>query len=300
MRIPELQETDQADSDVEVSFGSCPAHLHPSTSSAWIEYQNNECLIKIPGVARYHVFGSESIVIDRRTDRSRERGDGRPSSDIRLYLLGTAFAAIIYQGGLLPLHVGAVQAESGTWAFTGESGAGKSTLVAFLNRAFRLPIVTDDVAVITPSSGPVFLNSGPRRVKLWKNSMEALGYPYCERDKDLTGHDKYQVTLPVTDINKRKPLVALVELARASAKQRSGIIELSGVAAFSACSRALYRPMMAQTLMSPNELFAGIVDLGQQIKVYRFTREWCLSSIEQQCHSLIEIMNVGKATKASE
>jgi len=131
--IPELACEESRDYDVSVDFGACPESLPESARApGWAEFAPGRCLIKIPGVSRYLVEGGRSIIVDRRACSGRINQGGIPDADVRAYLLGSAFAAILHQRGMLPLHVGAIQSRAAVWAFTGESGAGKSTLVGYM------------------------------------------------------------------------------------------------------------------------------------------------------------------------
>ncbi len=69
-------------------------------------------------VARYRIAAGRTIVV--------ERLPNSPARNVRLFLLGSAFGALLHQRGLLPLHANAVEIGGKAVAFMGESGAGKS------------------------------------------------------------------------------------------------------------------------------------------------------------------------------
>ena len=72
---------------------------------------------------------------------------GALEQDVRGYLLGSIFAVLCHQRGLLPLHASAVAYQGGVAAFLANSGHGKSSMAAHLaGRGF--PVVADDVCLV--------------------------------------------------------------------------------------------------------------------------------------------------------
>ena len=95
---------------------------------------------------------------------------------IRLPLLGTIFATLLYQRGLLVLHSSAVDIDGQCVVFIGEKGMGKSTTAMSLIRQGNRP-VSDDIAAIdlNHADGPVVLPSFPQ-FKIWPDAAESLGH----------------------------------------------------------------------------------------------------------------------------
>src|SRR5947208_1504176 len=95
--------------------------------------------LDVPGVARYSVEEGKRIVIEPLSASSPER--------VRLFLLGSAMGALLYQRGLFPLHGSAVETPFGVMIFVGAQGSGKSTLAAeFHRQGYRL--LSDDVCAV--------------------------------------------------------------------------------------------------------------------------------------------------------
>src|SRR6185437_15564144 len=113
----------------------------------------------------------------------------------RSYLMGSLFAVLCHQRGLLPLHASAVATGEGAIAFLGSSGAGKSSLAAFLARAgYR--VLADDICVIDPTA------SRYRRVlpvapwlKLWSATLDAMGEPSSGLPLVFSADEKYSYML---------------------------------------------------------------------------------------------------------
>ena len=154
--------------DVTIRRGGVPMSLPPSEagSVAW-RHAGRRTLL--------HFFcGARFLVEDGRTVRY-ETERGADESDVRIFLLGTVWAVLGWQRGLLPLHASSVARGPDLHAFVGGAGAGKSTLAAALAR-HSCPLFTDDVLFLDPAS----FDAGP------------LGYGHgalslCPRSMALTG-----------------------------------------------------------------------------------------------------------------
>src|SRR5690606_97236 len=100
-------------------------------------------LLQVDGVARYLVSGGRRITIDR--DPAVE------DDDVRLFLLGSVFGAMLHQRGDLVLHGSAIEWEGAAVVFMGFSGVGKSTTAsAFRQRGHA--VLTDDLCVVRPGA----------------------------------------------------------------------------------------------------------------------------------------------------
>lgn len=118
--------------------------------------------LQVPGVARFEV-----------RQGTRIRFDPLPGSDeesLRVFLLGSALGALLFQRGLLVLHGNAVQVGSQVMVCVGPSGAGKSTLAAgFAQRGYS--VLADDVVAVDAQCRAV---PGFPRIKLWQDTADQL------------------------------------------------------------------------------------------------------------------------------
>ena len=110
---------------------------------------------------RYAVRGGCEIFYDP--------AEGASARNVRLYLLGSAFGALLHQRGILPLHANAVALDGQVHAFLGHPGAGKATLAAaFHDRGYRL--LSDDVcAVRLDAQDRPWVEPGMPRLRLWRS-----------------------------------------------------------------------------------------------------------------------------------
>ncbi len=288
VELPELVPACDQSPEVEICFGDVPATLRNVVNHwSWCIASKNEFLLTIKDVARYHIADGCRITIERRLGLEK----GVPPADLRLWLLGSAFGALLHQRGLLPLHVSAVKTPTGVWAFTGESGEGKSTLAGFLHRRYEWDLVSDDVSVVEDVSvGPV-IQPGPRKLKLWADALTHLDFKDCQKVRDLSNTEKFQLYLPVDSNYQPEPLHALVILESASDSDTAIVQRLKGAEAFNACLGAVYRPYMEKWFKFPEQRIKELAGLCQRIDVYRFRRPRSLDDFERNLQELVSLMN---------
>ena len=290
LALPELLKVEPTDTpDVrillrpvsEVLEGAEPQH-------SYFEALGDVCQFSAKGVARYRIEQGCRIFIDRNVSPVPELE--ATDSAVRLYLLGTALGTILHQRRWLPLHVSAIAAPSGVWAFTGPSGAGKSTLVAWLNYRQNWPLVSDDVAVLKPKDDLPYLYSGPSRLKLWKDALSAIGIKNNGLARDLTRADKYHLYSHQKFQLEPQLLKNLVILDRANKGEPANLKLLQGMEAFKAAMASIYRPELGIQFNSQEQLFSQIADLGEKITVYQYRRPWGLATMDTSLQALIQPM----------
>ena len=295
IEIPELTPADELETDISVKLGHVPDRLtSPTRSFDWIEHDPHACLFRVQGIGRFLIENGNSITIDRRENRNRRRGEGAPPADLRVYLLGSAFGALLHQRGWVPLHVSAVQTDLGVWSFTGDSGAGKSTTVGWLHRRYGWPIVSDDVSVLKPSDPAPNLYPGPRKLKLWQDAVDHLECHDEQLVQDLSNTPKFQLYLSDQSHYQPRPMQALVILDRCDKNESPSLERLTGTRAFEALMGAVYRPYMAEWFREPRALMQDLVNLCNQIDVYRFRRQWSLEQMEQQLEPVLNEIKMPK------
>src|SRR3954464_14861332 len=107
--------------DVEIGFGRVPSGDYPPGYSATA----GGTLLAVAKVGRYFIREGREIVI--------EPAEGASERNLRLFLLGSAFGALLHRRGPLPLHANAIDLGRRAVAFSGHSGAGKSTIAAWFH-----------------------------------------------------------------------------------------------------------------------------------------------------------------------
>ena len=140
--------------DVTIRYGAVPDSLVGAKErGTWYQATPEQLLLSIDGVGRYLITGGKEIVI--------ERAPNAKDDVVRLFLLGSAVGALLYQKGLLPLHGSAIEANGGCVAILCDSGLGKSALAGariadkgMLERGKIWPAIPKRILPDAPASPP--------------------------------------------------------------------------------------------------------------------------------------------------
>ncbi len=178
--LPDLEKA----SDIRFIQGLVPAEgIDPKSKGAWEQYNESEFWMDIDDVARYWVRNGKEITVEPYPDADE--------TSVRVYLLGSALGALLFQRGLLLIHGNAIEVNGGCLVCVGDSGAGKSTLAAaFLQHGYRL--LADDVVPVTEQG---MATPGFPRIKLWGDTARQLGIETDGLRRIMPDMDKYNVPL---------------------------------------------------------------------------------------------------------
>jgi len=139
--------------------------------------------LQVPRVARFLVQGGHTILIDPEP--------GIDEDSLRVFLLGSALGALLFQRGHLVLHGNAVRIGGQCMVCVGPSGAGKSTLATGLMQRGH-DILADDVV---PVNAACHALPGFPRIKLWQDMAERLHIDTARLCRIRPGSEKF--SLPV-------------------------------------------------------------------------------------------------------
>jgi hypothetical protein len=277
--LPELIPAADGDVvDVTISCGPVP---RPSGAEGGLSLVDGALVLVVPGVARYRIERGKSIIV--------EPEPGVADRNVRLYLLGSAFGALLHQRGLLPLHANAIEIGGKAVAFMGASGEGKSTLAAwFHDRGYR--IVADDVCVVRVApDGRAYAAPGQQRLRLWKQALDASGRDSSAYARSFAGRadiDKFDVPL---DSDRRLAddceLATLYVLGTADA---FSIERLGGMDAAEAIFNHTYRGRYVTDAGSQQQHWTSAVALAQSIPVFRLDRPRDLSLMDEQGRAILD------------
>jgi hypothetical protein len=133
-----------------------------------------------PGIFRLAVSRVAQYVVEAGSRISIEPQEGASTEELRLFLLGSAMGALLYQRGLFPLHGSAIVTRWGAMIVVGAQGIGKSTLAAeFHRKGYRL--LSDDVCAVASTQQGLRVLPAPAHFRLCADAYERLGTPQGAR-----------------------------------------------------------------------------------------------------------------------
>ncbi len=190
IELPELLPVERLQPDLTIVEGTVPENLEQSISSSLLfQYSDEAYLFKSRNSGKFLLTNDDRLIF--------ERYDRSSYADIRALLLGVLLGIVLHTKNRFPLHASAVDVGGRAVLFSGPCGSGKSTLAAaFSKRGFDL--ISDDITVITRDGQTLFAIPSYPQIKLWDDSIRALGYAPCD----------YQALRPRVH-KKRMPLKAM-------------------------------------------------------------------------------------------
>ncbi len=233
--LPELGTAGSAGApaDVVVRGGTVPAPGPSATLlplGLWLD--GDRIGVDVPDVGRFAADAGERITVDALP--------GTPPDVVRLFLLGTAFGALLLQRGHLVLHGNAFRVGDACAVVLGHSGAGKSTLAAEMHRRGH-DVLSDDVVPIDAAGRAL---PGWPRIKLWQDALDRLGRDSSDLRRIRAEHAKFHVPLDRAELGPL-PVRWLYALDRYDGPLR--ITPVTGAAVFTTLHEHAYR----------NELLVG-------------------------------------------
>ncbi len=250
--------------DVVIEFGDVPLELdNPLIKGVRYQAGPGEFLLRVDLVARYYVREGRRIIIAPEPGAEEER--------ILIFLMGSAFGALLHQRNILVLHAGAIAVNGRSILFAGNSGVGKSTLAAGLHQR-GYPFLADDVCAVSIVEGKPAVVPGFPRLKLWADVLKKL-----DKDKDqlksvrwTQGLDKY--FLPVEPLHKIPVLLQSVFVLATTNTDKMEITALTGGDKIQPIINNTYRLRFLTGLGGKKEHFRQCAAVAAQTKVQKVVR----------------------------
>lgn len=225
-------------------------HVQGNTKELWLD---------IPDVARFLMTNGISITIDPKV--------GIDEASLRVFLLGSCFAALLIQRGLLLLHGSTVQIGQRAVTFVGSSGQGKSTLAAaFFKHGYA--ILSDDVCAINAEG---FVIPGFPQIKLWIDTIKQLGFETRALRRVRPQIEKYGILLGSQFCNHLLPLHNVYVLNHHDACDVH-IIDWSGLKKIALLQEQTFRPVFVKALAKEFQYGIQYGQLAKRIQVASVTR----------------------------
>jgi hypothetical protein len=267
--LPQIQQKAATLHPVDIRLGEVPNHLPGAAELDPDCFATSEqYLLRIPGLASYLVSNGRDIVVRPEA--------GALLLDVRAYLLGTLFAVLCQQRGLLPLHASAVSSNQGVVAFLARSGRGKSSLAAHLGQR-GFPVMADDVCLIemTPLNEAMVIPTAPW-LKLWRNSLQNLGRQAEGLERVFSEDDKYR--WPLENPLNSQPIGKLIFL-ESEDRPAPAIQGLSPLEAIPLLMDLTHQVYVLQATGQRQENFLRCSRVSSQTKAYRLIRPWGLQHL---------------------
>lgn len=251
-------------------------------SEEGLHQDGDALLLTIPDVGRYRIAGGSDIMVDAGADI--------PAPNIRLFLLGSAFGALLHQRRMLPLHANAIEVNGRAVAFMGETGAGKSTLAAwFHDRGYR--ILADDVCVVGfEEAGQPNVAPGLPRLRLWSEALEFTGRDAKNFSRSYTGAaaqmDKYDVPIEAASVRASSAQLAAIYLLERG--DRFAVTSVTGASAAELLFANTYRGSYLSLVNGKQQHWQSAIKLVQSVPVFRAVRSWDLTKLHEQCALLLQ------------
>jgi len=256
---------------VHIRLGKAPAALRaPLATAKTFQASDTEFLLRLPGVATYFVRDGVDILVDRET--------GAADLDVRSYLMGSLFAVLCHQRGLLPLHASAIAGPQGAVAFLGASGAGKSSIAAFLSRRGHR-VLADDICLVDPAAprDQRVLPMAPW-LKLWNTTLDALGESDLELPRVFSDDEKYRYALQQHEAP--TPLAELILLDRAEDQSAASFERLAPVHALHTVLDLTYQSWLVRAMGRTEQYFLRCGQALDGVRVTRMRRPWSFDAME--------------------
>lgn len=251
--------------DINIRWGQTPVELcGPLYSCATFDLAQDELLLRVPNVGRYHIRGGKEIVV--------EKFHSAMDNSIRLFLLGTALGVLIQQRGLLPIHGSTVVLEDGTGAlFTGASGSGKSTMAAHLDRQ-GYTILNDDISVVTfDHDGRPIVQPGTNHLKLWADALDLLEHATSGLERVRDKFEKYFVPFD-SKVQQPVSLRDIILLVRHRENNEMGLFPVATLEAIRVITNNTYRPRLIELAGKRQDHFKQCAVIAKTVNVFRFVR----------------------------
>lgn len=261
LECPELRPGQADTPDVTVRYGSVTAEPNANGCVVACSDGPDAYLLHIPDVATFRIASGREILIER-----DERAD---DPAVRLFLLGSAFGALLHQRGITPIHGSAVGVDGGAVLFCGPKGHGKSTLAgAFAARGH--PLLSDDVCALTLDRAGVWLHPAFPRLNLLPDAAQRLAVDVGD-SADLQPYTGKHLVPVAHFASQPTRLLAIYELHPAPV-DRISLNHLTGYERLTSLMGNTYRVQFADEMGYAARHFAALQQIARFVPVVRVAR----------------------------
>jgi hypothetical protein len=186
---------------------------------------------------------------------------------INLFLNGSILGAILHQRQILPFHGSSFRYNNTTIMVCGDSGAGKSTTTM----AFCIDgasFLTDDVTPIIFCENKPFVWAISDRLKLWKDSLQALNVNFDQSKQIRNEEEKYYVEHESFQKNVELNCIFKIEIS-----EKLDFEIVKGKEKFEILRNEIYRKEYLKGMPQTEIFYVNqLADIAEKCKVIRLFR----------------------------
>ena len=263
LALPELLADPEPASaaDVQIKFAAVPPDGLPDAQQLgpYLWVTRKDLWLHVPQVARFLVQDGHTILMDPEP--------GVDEDSLRVFLLGSALGALLFQRGHLVLHGNAIRIGDQCMVCVGHSGAGKSTLAAgFMQRGHQ--ILADDVV---PVDAQCCALPGFPRIKLWQDVADKIGIDTNALRRIRPNTEKFNY--PLEQPFDQSPLpIRWVYILGSDHIDTLRLEPISGMQRFLPLHNNTYRVRFLQGMALKPEHLKLCGQLASQVRLARVTR----------------------------
>jgi predicted ATPase len=279
IELPELKKG-QKTPDIFIRLGDTKKVLD-NVDKSGIRFQANqqEFVLNLEQIASFYVKDGNEIIIKADPDAELR--------DIRIFLLGSVFGALLHQRGNFVLHASTVLTPKGALAISGISGAGKSTLAAALQKE-GYKIISDDVTLVNcREKQPPFVLPGLRRVKLWQDAADKLAVEYTDETAIRKDINKFNINVELHDLSTELKHLIVLNTHNDDTVQYD---EIKGFAKIDALIKNTYRFIFLSDEQKKNHL-SQCGAISSHVKMHRMMRPKKGFTLKEQVEIVKGLLN---------
>ncbi|MDQ8205643.1 hypothetical protein [Pelagicoccus sp. SDUM812003] len=280
--IPEFHQASFPDGNLDVAIASNTVGSIGTPAERGVTWKASANLLelRVPSVANFLVVDGRNIHIEL-FDPTKER-------EMRVYLLGSVIAALLYQRGDLVMHACSIATPNGATLFCGKSGAGKSTLAATL-ALNGYPMIADDVTVIRNSDGCGFYAPPSFPIsRLCGDVVSLLNWTKAKYAPLELEERKFQTSSP--RFASKAQLPTRIAFLIPDAVERISIRPFSPLESISNLVKRSYRYRFAVGMGLKEAHFKNITELAQSVQCFEIRRPIGLQNLDSSLRALMDFV----------
>lgn len=261
LRLPELHPSADIEPEVRIRYAviCLPLQDEARQLGPYLWASATAFYLRVPEVADFLIQNGNEIIIAPHP--------GIDEDSLRVFLLGSAFGALMFQRRHLVLHGNAVQVGDACLVCVGPSGAGKSTLAAALmQRGHKL--LADDVVPVNAQCQAL---PGFPRIKLWQDSADHLQIATDALAPIRPGLEKFNLPT-MSDMAPHPLAIRWVYILSAHNEDTFSFEPIHGMARFQPLRNNTYRLRFLEGMQMQAEHLQLCARLSGQIRLVRITR----------------------------